>query len=124
MKPGEQFVIGNTTFTLNDQRAVATLDLPRPAGEQTFSAVELRRRPFRESDTRIDALSRLPEIISGSVSDEELFTRLVNLLLRGIDRATAAAVVATVQGSKFQGSKLRADNRNFEIGTWKFELDR
>jgi adenylate cyclase len=99
VKPGEHFVIGNTTFTLNDQRAIATLDLPRPAGQQTFSAVELRRRPFRESDTRIDALSRLPEIVSGSVSDEELFTRLVNLLLRGIDRASAAAVV-TVQGPK------------------------
>src|SRR5438477_525909 len=47
-----------------------------------------------EPDKRIDVLSRLPDVISGSGSDEELFTRLVNLLLRGIERATAAAVVA------------------------------
>ncbi len=93
VKPGEHFVIGDTTFSLVDQRVNVSLDLPEPAKERTFSTLELRRQPFRESDKRIDALSRLPDIISGSSSDEELFTRLVNLLLRGIDRATAAAVV-------------------------------
>ncbi len=105
LKPGEHFVIGDTTFSLVDQRIHVSVDLPEPANERTFSTLELRRQPFRESDKRIDALSRLPDIINGSGSDEELFTRLVNLLLRGIERATAAAVVA-VDGSRLgvQGS--------------------
>ena len=36
----------------------------------------------------------LPEIISGATSDTELFVRLVNVLLSGIPRATAAAIVS------------------------------
>jgi adenylate cyclase len=91
--PGEHFVIGQTTFTLVDQRVDVSLDLPRPADERTFTVEELRSRPFHEADKRIDALARLPEIIRGSGSDSELFVRLVNLLLGGIERATAAAVV-------------------------------
>jgi adenylate cyclase len=105
IKPGEHFVIGDTTFSLVDQRVNVSLDLPEPANERTFSTLELRREPFRESDKRIDVLSRLPDVISGSSSDEELFTRLVNLLLRGIERATAAAVVAVEGfGLQVQGS--------------------
>jgi adenylate cyclase len=94
LKPGEHFVIGDTTFSLVDQRVNVSLDLPQPADERTFTTMELRRQPFRDSDKRIDALSRLPDVISGSRSDEELYTRLVNLLLRGIDRATTGAIVA------------------------------
>src|SRR5262245_55887646 len=92
--PGEHFVIGDTTFSLIDQRINVSLDLPQPADERTFTTLELRQQPFRESDKRIDALSRLPDVISGSGSDEELFTRLVNLILRGIERATTGAVIA------------------------------
>jgi len=92
--PGEHFVIGETTFSFVDQRVNVSLDLPQPTGERTFSVDELRRQPFREADRRIDMLSRLPDVIQGSGSDQELFSRLVNLLLSGIDRATAAAVVA------------------------------
>jgi adenylate cyclase len=96
--PGEHFVIGQTTFTVVDQRVDFSLDLPRPADERTFTIEELRSRPFHEADKRIDALARLPEIIRGAGSDQELFVRLVNLLLAGIERATAAAVVAIPQG--------------------------
>jgi adenylate cyclase len=98
MPRGGHFVIGGTTFSLVDQDVSASLDFPRPTGERTFSAEELRRRPFREPDKRIDALSRLPDIIRGSSTDQELFVRLVNLLLSGIEHATAAAVVAVQPG--------------------------
>jgi len=94
LEPGEHFVIGETTFSFVDQRVNVSLDLPRPAGERTFSVEELRAQPFLEANKRIDVLSRLPDVISGSASDQELFVRLVNLLLNGIDRATAAAIVA------------------------------
>jgi adenylate cyclase len=94
LEPGEHFVIGETTFSFVDQRVNVSLDLPRPAGERTFSVEELRAQPFLEANKRIDVLSRLPDIISGSSNDQELFVRLVNLLLNGIERATAAALVA------------------------------
>src|SRR5207237_5949452 len=84
LRPGEHFVIGETTFSLVDQHVNVSLDLPRPAGEHTFTAQELRRQPFREADKRIDALSRLPDIISGASTVQELHVRLVNLLLSGI----------------------------------------
>jgi len=94
LRPGDHFVIGQTTFSLVDQHVNVSLNLPQPTGERTFTTEELRRHSFREPDKRIDALSRLPDIISGSNSDQELFVRLVNLLLSGVAQATAAAVVA------------------------------
>ena len=94
LRTGEHFVIGQTTFSLADERANVSLDVPRPHGERTFTLDELRAAPFRQADKRIEVLSRLPDIISGSASDQEMFVRLVNLLLSGIERATAAAVVA------------------------------
>ena len=89
----DHFVIGETTFTLTDERANVSLEQPTPAREQTFSTDELRRAPYRRADIRIDALSRLPLIISGSATDEEMVVRLVSLLLAGIPRASAAAIL-------------------------------
>src|SRR5689334_12471559 len=103
--PGEHFVIGETTFSLADEPIAVSLDLPRPRHEQTFTVDELHRQPLREPDKRIDALSRLPQIINASTSDQELFVQLVNLLLSGVERATAAAAVR-VQGSGFRVQEL------------------
>ena len=96
--PGEHFVIGGTTFTLTNERANVSLDVPHPADERTFTLEELRQQPFRRADQRIDVLSRLPDIIAGSQTDAEMFVRLVNLLLSGIPRAAAAAIVAVGEG--------------------------
>lgn len=110
LRPGDHFVIGQTTFTLVDERANVAHDQSRPAGERTFTVEELRGRPFQQADKRIDVLSRLPDIISGSASEQEMLVRLVNLLLSGVERASAAAVVevgskVNVQGSKSAGSR-------------------
>lgn len=104
LRPGDHFVIGKTTFTLLDERANATLQVPRPAGERSFTLDELRNSPFHQPDKRIEVLARLPEMISGSASDQELFVRLVSLLLSGIERASVAAVV----GVRGQGSGVRS----------------
>lgn len=93
-KPGEHFVIGGTTFTLVDEQVRLSLDEPVPVTEQSFSPQYLKRVHFRNADQRISVLSRLPEIISGASSDSELYVRLINVLLTGIPRATAAAIVA------------------------------
>jgi len=90
----DHFVIGSTTFTLTDENIQISLDVPRPVTEQSFTPEYLRQLDFRNADQRIQVLSRLPEIIQGASSDRELFTRLVNVLLLGVARANAAAIVS------------------------------
>ena len=92
--PGEHFVIGQTTFTLADQQVNVTADAPAPVQQQSFSAQYLKQVQFRNPDHRIEVLSRLPDVISGAAGDQELFVRLVSMLLAGVPRADAAAVVA------------------------------
>ena len=119
MRPGDHFVIGATTFTLADERVNVAHNMPDPANERTFTLDELRGTPFRHADKRIEVLSRLPDIISGSATDQEMFVRLVNLLLTGIERATAAAVVEVSSKRQVQGSKSNehSPTLNLEPGT-------
>jgi adenylate cyclase len=108
--PGEHFVIGQTTFTLADQQVNVTTDAPAPVQQQSFSAQYLKQVQFRNPDHRIEVLSRLPDVISGATGDQELFVRLVSMLLAGVPRADAAAVVAVEAWDEGQttGSPLRA----------------
>jgi adenylate cyclase len=92
--PGEHFVIGQTAFTLADQQANVSIDAPAPLQQQSFSSQYLKQVQFRNPDHRIEVLSRLPDVISGATDDQELFVRLVSMLLAGVLRADAAAVVA------------------------------
>ena len=98
IEPGDHFVIGQTSFTLADQRVNITADAPQPVQQQSFSAQYLRQVQFRNPDHRIEVLSRLPDVISGAAGDEELVVRLVSMLLAGVPRADAAAVVAVDSG--------------------------
>jgi adenylate cyclase len=93
---GDHFVIGQTTFSLVDQRIrlVAPGDSFPAVTEHTFAASQLRQARYRDADSRIEVLSRLPEIIQGSSTDNELFRRMVNLLVEGIPRASFIAIVA------------------------------
>lgn len=116
VRAGENFVVGGTMFTLVEERALATQDLPRPVTEQTFSSDYLRRVQFRHADRRIDALSRLPEIIAGSTNDSELCARIVSVLLAGLERAQAAAVVAVSdEGSAEAVEVLSWDRRTIDF---------
>lgn len=96
--PGEHFVIGQTTFTVVSGTVKWLADLNRPVEEQTFSSQALERVRFHNADQRIEVLSRLPDIISGAVNETELFVRLVSMLLAGIPRASAVALVAIDEG--------------------------
>ena len=98
IQPGDHFVIGQTSFTLADQRVNITADAPQPVQQQSFSAQYLRQVQFRNPDYRIEVLSRLPDVISGAAGDEELVVRLVSMLLAGVPRADAAAVVTVDSG--------------------------
>lgn len=94
--PGGSFVIGRTTFTL-----AAGAGPHRPPSEpapvlemRTVGHGELDRLAFRDAPHRLDVLSRLPDVISGASDDTDLFGRLVGMLLAGIRRADAVAVVS------------------------------
>ncbi len=99
LAPGERFVIGQTTFTLADQQVDLTVEPPQPMRQHSFSAQDLRGVRFRHPDRRLEVLSRLPEVISGAQGDTELFVRLVSVLLAGLPRADAAALVAAEDGT-------------------------
>lgn len=91
---GEHFVIGGTTFSLADERVQVSLDVPAPVQEQAFSTEYLHNVSFRHVGPHIDVLSRIPEVITAADNDAELALRLVSLLLTGLPRAGAAALVA------------------------------
>jgi adenylate cyclase len=93
IRPGEHFVIGDTTFTLSNEAVAEAAEALEPVKEQTFSAQDMRKVRFHNADHRIDVLTRLPEVISGAGNDAELFERLVNMLLAGIPRASTTAAV-------------------------------
>jgi len=92
---GEHFVIGQTTFSLVDQRVRMVLpsDEMPALTEHTYAPSQLRQARYRDADRRIEVLSRVPEIISSSTSDEELCARVVNVLMQGIQQASFVAIV-------------------------------
>ncbi len=106
IQPGEHFVIGDTAFTLADEQVKVSFQLRSPVTEQTFSAEFLKRLRFHDVDRRIDILSRVPEIITGAVSDQEMLVRLTSLILSGIPDATAAALVKVAGGDTDDGVQV------------------
>ncbi len=95
LRVGDHFVIGQTTFSLVDQRIrfIAQEEPVQALTEQSYPPSQLRNVRYRDADRRIEVLSRLPELISSSTSDDEMHVRVVNLLMQGIPRATFAAIV-------------------------------
>jgi len=94
VRPGEHFVIGNTTFTLVDQRVAVAANDPQLLRQQAYSSKYLKKLPFRNPDRRIEVLSRLPRVISGAAGEAELCVRLVSVVLAGVPRAQTVAIVA------------------------------
>ncbi len=103
LRPGECFVIGSTTFWLKLQRIEAqdnpqvdigfADDAGAPVEEVTFDERTLRKIRFRDADTRLDVLSRLPEVILGAHTDSEFYHQLADLILTGVKFAEAVAIV-------------------------------
>ena len=121
LAPGEHFVIGETTFTLASDRIHVSLDVPAPIEQQAFSTEYLHNLPFRRVGPHIDVLGRLPEVIAGADSDAELSVRLVNLLLNGLPRAGAAALVArrAVPGGRASIDVVHWDRRLVTAGEFQ-----
>ena len=93
LKPGEHFVIGSTTFMLTNEVAMPTLDVPSPVTQRSYTVEFLRSNvEYVDSDRRIKVLNRLPDLISNSGSERELYTRFVNTLMEGIASASSVAI--------------------------------
>lgn len=96
LSPGESFVIGRTTFTL----ATPSTHSPSSPGDRralidalTVAHHELDQFAFRDAPHRLDVLSKLPAVIASATDDPDLFARLGDMLLAGIRRADAVALV-------------------------------
>ncbi|MCY2982187.1 MAG: adenylate/guanylate cyclase domain-containing protein [Planctomycetota bacterium] len=99
---GDHFVIGQTTFSLVDQRVrmVSQSDEVPALTEHSYAPSQLRQARYRDADRRIEVLSRVPEIISSSSTDEELCARVVNVLMQGIQQASFVAIVGDQPSSE------------------------
>lgn len=112
---GESFQIGTTTFTVEVTRPLParssenTLDSMEIVEEYTFSPVSMQSVKFGNADLRLEVLSKLPRVFAESRDEKTLANRLVALLLEGLPRARAAAVL------KFQDAH-RVDNP--EVNYW------
>jgi adenylate cyclase len=71
VKPGEHFVIGDTTFSVASESVNWSRDHSRPVEEQSYSSQYLHRVRFHNADQRIEVLSRLPDVISRAVNESE-----------------------------------------------------
>ena len=92
---GQHFVVGQTTFRFASDRAMATLDLPNPISQKTYSPEFLQKVHYRDADRRIDVLNQLPDVISSAGNEQDLLNRMINILMVGIPTATAIGVVRT-----------------------------
>lgn len=91
VKPGDYFVIGDTSFWVVDSDTSASPE--DPVEEVVFTRQQLQQVRFQDADRRIEVLSRLPSVISGAGSESELHANLAGVLLAGIPHADAVAVV-------------------------------
>lgn len=94
LEPGQHFVIGRTTFTLNQSQVDATVQLPDPTREQWFSRQRLADVRFRDAERRLAVVTELPALIEDAATEQELFIRVLNVVFGGIGQAASAAVVA------------------------------
>jgi adenylate cyclase len=91
---GEQFVIGGTTFALQEDGDEApSAEMPSPQIELTCSRQELQQARYADADERIEVLAALPGMIRFSPSDEEFEKCVLETVLKGMPRADAAAIV-------------------------------
>ena len=113
---GQHFVIGSTTFHVTQPETEVGSVAP-PFEEVAFKPAELRKIRYQDPENRIEVLTHLPEVISGARDDNELFSRLANLLLKGVVHAEAVAIVTTSGTEEVQ--MLHWDRRHETAGPFR-----
>lgn len=97
--PEQHFVIGQTSFLLIEQNWDWAREGRKPRYRHQYSYPDLAHLPFQNPDHRIEVLTRLPEVLSGAGSEEEMCVRLISMLLAGLPRAEAVAIAILAQPS-------------------------
>lgn len=93
LTPGQSFVVGSTRFEVQQ---VTQSDSPRGNSVQQLAIdrKQLKQLQYDDADKRIEVLTSLPAVIRESGVERDLFVRLANLLLAGIQHAEGVAVVS------------------------------
>ena len=115
----DRFVVGRTTIRLVENRFELASDEPEAAEVMGFTLDEVRRAPFRDADQRLEVLSELPNVIRGAVDERDLFSRLVLLLLEGLPRAEAAAIVRRSETEAGGFEVCHWDRRREAVGEFR-----
>ena len=118
VRPGEHFVIGNTSFMVASDQAFGSLSAPDPIRQQTFSADFLEQVQYRDADRRIDVLNRLPELIAEANNSDELLIGMINTLMAGISAATTIGVVQLNQSQENDQSGNSGNSGQLKIIHW------
>jgi adenylate cyclase len=91
---GDFFVVGQTSFHLgHGSDSHSASDHPEGIETVRFGPGQLEQVPFRDPGKRLEVLTRLPELIWGARSDDDLHHRLAGLVLAGVTHADAVAIV-------------------------------
>jgi hypothetical protein len=93
LEAGDHFVVGSTRFHLADDVASVAPTAPQPIEVQSYSSADLRQVRYRHVDHRLEVLSLVPDLIGSAAVAADLHIRLVNLVLAGVPRADAVAIV-------------------------------
>jgi adenylate cyclase len=114
---GDAFRIGSTRFRVDSVEPTRTNTVVE---ERCYRREDLHHARFNAADQRLDVLSALPDAVSESLSDDAFAQRMVRILLDGISRADAAAVVQ-YHGESSDGdgpAVMRWDVRSDNIGAF------
>lgn len=109
---GETFRIGATRFMVSEPVDPSTSS--EVLEERSYGAGELRNIAFSEPARQLELITRVPELIRSSRTDEDLAVKLVSLLLEAFPRAEVAAVVRFDDLAKVangQPAMMRWDSR-------------
>ncbi len=117
--PGDHFVIGKTTFTVANRPGVSDSPQLGEVTEHLYDHVALRSGKFRDASSRIEMLSRLPDLITRAHSDEELLVRVTSVLMQATPSASAVAICAVDEkqsdDSEVRMRILHYDSRKLDI---------
>ena len=122
--PGQIFSIGSTSFTCRQTTsALSSTDSNTVIGnmpdfQSSATLAALRQARYTDADKRIEILASLPELIRFSPSEQELESKVAEVLVAGVANADVAGVVRLTSGEgaaepevEVRASAQRADLR-------------
>jgi adenylate cyclase len=95
---GRHFVVGQSVFRWQETDGDSAATGEGPVQEVAFTQQQLQQVRYQDPENRLEVLTHLPEVIAGARDDQELHHRLVQLLLKGVVHAEAAAIVSVAPG--------------------------